>query len=82
MEGTVRLSEIGQGTTSSAALASDDTETVIGVSYGIDGGDPGVYNLHTTKQSDCSLVHHEMLVSLHLCTRGSVWTVVQAIACA
>ncbi|XP_041947475.1 phosphatidylinositol-4-phosphate 5-kinase, type I, gamma b isoform X2 [Alosa sapidissima] len=39
MEGAARLSEFGQGTTSSAALVPDDTETVIGVSYGMDGGD-------------------------------------------
>ncbi|XP_062380261.1 phosphatidylinositol 4-phosphate 5-kinase type-1 gamma-like isoform X2 [Sardina pilchardus] len=39
MEGATRLSEFGQGTTSSAALVPDDTDTVIGVSYGMDGGD-------------------------------------------
>lgn len=62
MEGAARISEIGQGTSSSAALASDDTDTVIGVSR-MDGGDPGVYDLQTTKQSGTG-VHNEMYVNV------------------
>lgn len=42
MDGEERLSDSVQSTTS-AAHASDDTETVIGFSYGTDGADPGVY---------------------------------------
>lgn len=75
MEGAARLSEIGQATSSSAALASDDTDTVIGVSR-MDGGDPGVYDLQTTQQLG-TVVHNEMYVSIvtQSVTKGSPWTV-------
>lgn len=40
-EGAVGLSEARDGSPLSGATASDDGDTVIGVSYGMDAGDMG-----------------------------------------
>ena len=41
-EGAFGLSEAREGSPVSGATASDDGDTVIGVSYGVDSGDTGM----------------------------------------
>ena len=42
-EGAVGLSEAGDGSPLSGDAASDDGDTVVGVSYGMDAGDMGTF---------------------------------------
>lgn len=46
-EGAVGLSEAGDGSPLSGAAASDDADTVVGVSYGMDAADMGTMSLIT-----------------------------------
>lgn len=45
-EGAVGLSEARDGSPLSGAASSDDADTVVGVSYGMDGGDMGRLDLY------------------------------------
>lgn len=42
-EGAVGLSEAREGSPLSGAAASDDADTVVGVSYGMDAADMGIF---------------------------------------
>lgn len=44
-EGAVGLSEAREGSPLSMAAASDDADTVVGVSYGMDAADMGTFPL-------------------------------------
>lgn len=48
-EGAVGLSEAGDGSPLSGAAASDDADTVVGVSYGMDAADMGRLSLFYRK---------------------------------
>lgn len=53
-EGAVGLSEAGDGSPLSGAAASDDADTVVGVSYGMDAADMGTLSLFIeTPLCDC-----------------------------
>ena len=52
-EGAFGLSEARDGSPLSGATASDDTDTVVGVSYGMDAGDMGIY-INVDLRMQCS----------------------------
>lgn len=56
-EGAVGLSEAGDGSPLSGAAASDDGDTVVGVSYGMDAADMGTSSPLNTDESR----HYQML---------------------
>ena len=54
-EGAASLSEVGDGSPLSGAAASDETDTVIGVGYGMEAGDIGNVILKTWFNVVCIL---------------------------
>lgn len=73
-EGAVGLSEARDGSPLSVAAASDDGDTVVGVSYGIDAADMGTvadiylfFLLPPPRQSRFLRRCHEQKVPTHLC---------------
>lgn len=69
-EGAVGLSEAREGSPLSGAAASDDADTVVGVSYGMDAADMGTLSLiHFTIPT----FHVHLSVTASIFLRGSAF---------